>query len=138
MDPLAHHLSTMAYNNAWSSHRLLNACERLTHDEVPNAAFGEVVEIGSADAAGAKADEDLARAGNRRGPLRQPEVFRAVNHAGFHRGVPSVPKSDQAVKRVMASVTGLPTARSSDRLWEIPELARRARHPSPQPSSRPP
>jgi len=33
MDPLAHHLSTMAYNNAWSSHRLLNACEQLTQDE---------------------------------------------------------------------------------------------------------
>jgi uncharacterized damage-inducible protein DinB len=33
MDPLAHHLSTMAYNNAWSNHRLLNACERLTQDE---------------------------------------------------------------------------------------------------------
>lgn len=33
MGPLAHHLSTMAYNNAWSSHRLLNACEQLTQDE---------------------------------------------------------------------------------------------------------
>src|SRR3954451_19121561 len=33
MDPLAHHLSTMAYNKAWPRHRLLNACEQLTQDE---------------------------------------------------------------------------------------------------------
>jgi len=33
MDPLARHLSTMAYNNAWANHRLLGACERLAQDE---------------------------------------------------------------------------------------------------------
>jgi uncharacterized damage-inducible protein DinB len=27
---LAHHLGTMAYNNAWSNHRLLSACARLS------------------------------------------------------------------------------------------------------------
>jgi len=29
--PLAHHLGTMAYNNAWSNHRLLGACGKLSH-----------------------------------------------------------------------------------------------------------
>jgi len=28
---LPHHLATMAYNNAWSNHRLLTACARLSH-----------------------------------------------------------------------------------------------------------
>lgn len=41
MDPLAHHLATMAYNNAWSNHRLLHACERLSHDDftAPRTSF---------------------------------------------------------------------------------------------------
>src|SRR3982751_6953112 len=30
MSALAHHFATMAYNNAWSNHRLLAACARLT------------------------------------------------------------------------------------------------------------
>ncbi|CAN5882827.1 DinB family protein [soil metagenome] len=30
MDPLAHHLLTHAYNNAWANHRLLTACGQLT------------------------------------------------------------------------------------------------------------
>ena len=30
MDPLAHHLLTHAYQNAWANHRLLNACGQLT------------------------------------------------------------------------------------------------------------
>jgi uncharacterized damage-inducible protein DinB len=30
MDPLAHHLSTQAFNNAWANHRLLQACARLS------------------------------------------------------------------------------------------------------------
>ena len=29
MNPLAHHFTTMAYNNAWANHRLLEACARL-------------------------------------------------------------------------------------------------------------
>lgn len=33
MASLAHHFRTMAYNNAWSNHRLLKACARLTADE---------------------------------------------------------------------------------------------------------
>ena len=33
MDPLAHHLLTEAYNNAWANHRLLNACARLSQVE---------------------------------------------------------------------------------------------------------
>ena len=31
--PLAHHLATMAFNNAWANHRLLRACQALTPDE---------------------------------------------------------------------------------------------------------
>ena len=30
---LAHHLATMAYNNAWANHRLLTACARLSQDD---------------------------------------------------------------------------------------------------------
>ena len=30
---LAHHLATMAYNNAWANHRLLAACARLSQDD---------------------------------------------------------------------------------------------------------
>jgi uncharacterized damage-inducible protein DinB len=33
MASLAHHLYTMACNNAWSNHRLLAACARLSHDD---------------------------------------------------------------------------------------------------------
>jgi uncharacterized damage-inducible protein DinB len=33
MDALAHHLLTQAYNNAWSNHRLLNACAQLSQAE---------------------------------------------------------------------------------------------------------
>ena len=33
MTPLAHHLYTMACNNAWSNHRLLAACGKLTPEE---------------------------------------------------------------------------------------------------------
>lgn len=33
MDPLAHHLLTEAFNNAWANHRLLGACARLTQAE---------------------------------------------------------------------------------------------------------
>ena len=33
MDPLAHHLLTQAYNNAWANHRLLDACGQLSHVE---------------------------------------------------------------------------------------------------------
>ena len=33
MDPLAHHLLTQAYNNAWANHRLLGACARLSQME---------------------------------------------------------------------------------------------------------
>jgi len=32
-DPLVHHLFTMACNNAWSNHRLLEACSRLSQAE---------------------------------------------------------------------------------------------------------
>jgi uncharacterized damage-inducible protein DinB len=31
---LSHHFLTMAYNNAWSNHRLLRACAQLSHDDV--------------------------------------------------------------------------------------------------------
>lgn len=31
--PLPHHLATMAFNNAWSNHRLLQSCARLSHAE---------------------------------------------------------------------------------------------------------
>jgi uncharacterized damage-inducible protein DinB len=34
MHPLAHHLATMAFNNAWSNHRLLAACAALSPDEL--------------------------------------------------------------------------------------------------------
>ena len=33
MDPLARHLLTEAYNNAWANHRLLGACMQLTQEE---------------------------------------------------------------------------------------------------------
>ena len=33
MDPLAHHLLTQAYNNAWANHRLLGACMTLSRAE---------------------------------------------------------------------------------------------------------
>ena len=33
MEPLAHHLLTEAYNNAWANHRLLGACAQLTQAE---------------------------------------------------------------------------------------------------------
>ena len=33
MDPLAHHLLTQAYNNAWANHRLLGACMTLSPGE---------------------------------------------------------------------------------------------------------
>jgi len=33
MQGLAHHMFTMAANNAWSNHRLLNACAKLSQDE---------------------------------------------------------------------------------------------------------
>lgn len=39
--PLAHHLATMAYNNAWSNHRLLGSCARLSQAEfvAPRTSF---------------------------------------------------------------------------------------------------
>lgn len=39
--PLAHHLFTMACNNAWASHRLLNACGKLTQADfvAPRTSF---------------------------------------------------------------------------------------------------
>ena len=33
LSPLAHHLYTMACNNAWSNHRLLAACSRLSQED---------------------------------------------------------------------------------------------------------
>ena len=33
MNPLVHHLSTMAYNNAWSNHRLLTAVGQLSNED---------------------------------------------------------------------------------------------------------
>ncbi len=33
MSALSHHLRTMAYNNAWANHRLLTACQTLTHED---------------------------------------------------------------------------------------------------------
>ena len=41
MDPLAHHLLTQAYNNAWANHRLLAACARLSaaEFEAPRTGF---------------------------------------------------------------------------------------------------
>jgi uncharacterized damage-inducible protein DinB len=33
LSPLAHHFFTMACNNAWSNHRLLAACSRLSQDD---------------------------------------------------------------------------------------------------------
>lgn len=33
-EPLAHHLLSMAYNNAWANHRLLAACARLSQAEL--------------------------------------------------------------------------------------------------------
>ncbi len=38
---LPHHLATMAYNNAWSNHRLLTACSRLSHADfvAPRTSF---------------------------------------------------------------------------------------------------
>jgi uncharacterized damage-inducible protein DinB len=33
MEPLAHHLLTEAFNNAWANHRLLGACAQLTQAE---------------------------------------------------------------------------------------------------------
>ncbi|SDP39351.1 Uncharacterized damage-inducible protein DinB (forms a four-helix bundle) [Rhodoferax sp. OV413] len=40
-DPLSHHLTTMAYNNAWANHRLLAACARLDPTEfvAPRSGF---------------------------------------------------------------------------------------------------
>ncbi len=32
-DPMSHHLVTMTHNNAWSNHRLLNACAQLSPEE---------------------------------------------------------------------------------------------------------
>ena len=39
--PLAHHFFTMACNNAWANHRLLNACGRLSQAEfvAPRTSF---------------------------------------------------------------------------------------------------
>ena len=39
--PLAHHLATMAFNNAWSNHRLLTSCARLSHADfiAPRTSF---------------------------------------------------------------------------------------------------
>jgi uncharacterized damage-inducible protein DinB len=41
MASLAHHLYTMACNNAWANHRLLGACGKLSHDEfiAPRTSF---------------------------------------------------------------------------------------------------
>jgi uncharacterized damage-inducible protein DinB len=41
LSPLAHHLFTMACNNAWSNHRLLNACGRLSQADfvAPRTSF---------------------------------------------------------------------------------------------------
>jgi uncharacterized damage-inducible protein DinB len=41
MDPLARHLLTQAYNNAWANHRLLGACAQLTQAEfeAPRTSF---------------------------------------------------------------------------------------------------
>ena len=33
MEPLSHHLLTMAYNNAWANHRLYKACLALSQDD---------------------------------------------------------------------------------------------------------
>lgn len=40
-NPLAHHFKTLAYNSAWSNHRLLAACARLTKAEftAPRVSF---------------------------------------------------------------------------------------------------
>ena len=39
--PLAHHLATMAFNNAWANHRLLTACARLSQADfvAPRTSF---------------------------------------------------------------------------------------------------
>ncbi len=41
MSPLAHHLYTMACNNAWANHRLLKACAMLSQDDfvAPRTSF---------------------------------------------------------------------------------------------------
>jgi len=41
MSGLAHHFATMAYNNAWSNHRLLAACARLSQQDfvAPRTSF---------------------------------------------------------------------------------------------------
>lgn len=41
MHPLAHHFLTMAYNNAWSNHRLLKACAQLSQADfvAPRVSF---------------------------------------------------------------------------------------------------
>ncbi|MEP7327748.1 MAG: DinB family protein [Betaproteobacteria bacterium] len=41
MSPLAHHLYTMACNNAWANHRLLTACATLSQDDfiAPRTSF---------------------------------------------------------------------------------------------------
>ena len=41
MSGLAHHFATMAYNNAWSNHRLLAACARLSQEDfvAPRTSF---------------------------------------------------------------------------------------------------
>jgi uncharacterized damage-inducible protein DinB len=38
---LSHHFATMAYNNAWANHRLLNACEQLSQEDfvAPRTSF---------------------------------------------------------------------------------------------------
>jgi len=40
-EPLSHHFATMAYNNAWANHRLLNACEQLSQEDfvAPRTSF---------------------------------------------------------------------------------------------------
>jgi uncharacterized damage-inducible protein DinB len=41
MNRLAHHLTTMAINNAWANHRLLGACAQLSDEEfaAPRTSF---------------------------------------------------------------------------------------------------
>ncbi|MBW4696927.1 MAG: DinB family protein [Aphanocapsa lilacina HA4352-LM1] len=40
METLAHHFATMAYNNAWSNHRLLKACAQLSQTDFATARTG--------------------------------------------------------------------------------------------------
>ncbi|MGH8486062.1 MAG: DinB family protein, partial [Pseudomonas sp.] len=41
MQPLSHHLLTMAYHNGWANHRLYKACLQLSQDELvePRCSF---------------------------------------------------------------------------------------------------